>query len=84
MCTRSENQFVCIEWAAEACQNRCTDMGADEDTRVSVNHEVNSRRNMIFGEIRDSQRSVAEKVWRKWVDVKISSASIHQTMYTRI
>ena len=46
-----------------------------KDARVSVNHEVNSRRNMIFGEIRDSQRSVAEKVWRKWVDVKISSAS---------
>ena len=46
-------------------------MGADEDTRVSVNHEVHSRRNMNFGEICGFQRSVAEKVWRKWVDVKI-------------
>ena len=49
-------------------------MGADEDTRVSVNHEVNSRRNMNFGEFCDFQRSIAEKVWRKWVDIKISSA----------
>ena len=62
MCTRSENKFVCIEWAVEACQDRCTDMSTDEDTRVSVNHEVNSRRNMNFGEFFGFQRSVAEKV----------------------
>ena len=52
-------------------------MGADEDTRVSVNHEVNSRRDMNFGELCAFQRGIAEKVWRKWVDVKISSASKH-------
>ena len=50
-------------------------MGADEYTRVSVNHEVNSRRNMSFGETYGFQRSVAEKVWRKWVEFKISSDS---------
>ena len=50
-------------------------MSADEDTRVSVNHEVNSRRNMNFDEICGFQRSVTEKVWRKWVDVKTLPAS---------
>ena len=58
--------------AVEACQNSCTGMDADEDARVGVNHEVNSRRNMNFGESCDFQRSIAEKVWRKWVNVKIS------------
>ena len=42
-------------WAIESCLNRCTDIGADKDACVSVNHEVNSRRNMNFGEICDFQ-----------------------------
>ena len=41
MCDRSYNSFVCLEWAAEVCQNRRTGMVADKNADVSANHEVN-------------------------------------------